>query len=113
MSAGQYNFTIEQGTDVRVRFEWTDSNGTAIDLTGANCRMHWRKAKSTTSKLVADVSEYLTLTGPQGRVDLHIPGEDADDFTFDTARYSLRVDRPSDKHRLIEGVVTNSRETTE
>lgn len=112
MSAGQHNIEIEQGTEVRVRFEWTDSDDNPVNLTGADCRMQWRQSKGLTSKLIADVTNYLTLTAADGRVDLVIPGSVSIGYKFSTAHYSLRVDRPGDNRRLVEGLVVNSKETT-
>jgi hypothetical protein len=112
MSAGQYNFTIEQGTTLRKKFRWTDPDGNPINLTGAVCRMQIRKTKSTTSPLIADLTDHLTLDALDGSVYLEVPGEVTYAYKFDTGRFSLRVDRAEDAKRLIEGVVTNSRETT-
>lgn len=111
MSAGKHNFTIEQGTTLRKKFRWTAA-GEPVDLTGAVCRMQIRKSKSTTSVLIADWTDYLTLDAPDGSVLLEVPGDVTYAYVFDTGLYSLRVDRPGEGKRLIEGLVTNSRETT-
>jgi hypothetical protein len=60
MTAGLYNFTIEQGTTFRRTFKWT-ADYEAVDLTGADCRMQIRKQKSLTSVPCFDLSDYLTL----------------------------------------------------
>lgn len=111
MTAGLYNFTIEQGTTFRRPFRWT-ADDEPVDLTGADCRMQIRKSKSLTSTLLADLTGYLTLDAENGEVTLEIPGEVTYAYTFDTGYYSLRVDRPGDDRRLIEGVAAISRETT-
>ena len=45
MSAGQYSFTIEQGTDFSRVLTWIDGNGNVIDLSGytAACQVRDRK----------------------------------------------------------------------
>lgn len=75
--------------------------------------MQIRKTKTTTSKLYADLAEFLTIDEADGSIFLEIPGEETMNYTFDTGRCSLRVDRPGDQKRLVEGVVNISRETTE
>ena len=113
MTAGLYNFTIEQGTTFRRTFTWTTGTPpTPVDLTGATCRMQIRKSKSKTSALLSDVSAYLSLTPAEGKVSLEIPSTITDNYTFDNGYYSLRVDRTNDKQRLVEGVITISKETT-
>ena len=42
MAAGKYNFTIEQGTTIRLELQYKDSSGSAIDLTGYSGRMQIR-----------------------------------------------------------------------
>ncbi|PYE14060.1 hypothetical protein DFR67_114159 [Williamsia limnetica] len=110
MSAGQYNFTIEQGATLRKKFRWTDPDGTPINLTGAICRLQIRKTKSTTSPLIADLTQHLALDAPDGSVTLEVPGEVTYDVKFDTGDTAC-VSTAGDQKRLVEGVVTTSRET--
>ncbi|SIS11546.1 hypothetical protein [Williamsia sterculiae] len=112
MTAGIYNLTIEQGTTARFKFRWTDDGNQPVDLTGATCRMQLRRSKSLTSALLSDVTQYLTAVPLDGSVYLEIPDTVTLNYTFSSAHYSLRVDRPGDKKRLIEGVVVISAETT-
>ena len=42
MAAGQYNFTIEQGTSFGLTFTYADSGNVPIDLSDFSCaRMQW------------------------------------------------------------------------
>lgn len=111
MTAGLNNFTIEQGTTFRRTFTWT-AGGEPVDLTGAECRMQIRSAKSRTATLLADVTEYLTTNSLIGEIVLEVPGAVTDGYAFDSGHFSLRVDRPGDNRRLVEGTVTVSKETT-
>jgi len=43
MTAGKYDFTIEQGATFRKVFRWQQSNGYPVDLTGTTAKMHKRK----------------------------------------------------------------------
>lgn len=113
MTAGKDDYTIEQGTRFRLKFRWTDEAGNPILLNQASARMQIRKTKTTTSKLYANLTEFLTVEAADGSVFLEIPGDKTMVYTFDTGRFSLRVDRPGDQKRLVEGVVNIARETTE
>lgn len=111
MSAGLYNFTIEQSIGFTTVFQWTedDAGQTPIDLTGLEPKMQIRSDKSKNARLIADLTSYLTMEPEEGRVTLAIPGAVTDLYDFDTGYYSLRL---SNSARLIEGMVTLSRETS-
>ncbi|WP_241473778.1 hypothetical protein [Mycolicibacterium neoaurum] len=111
MSAGNYNFTIEQGIGFTTVFRWSqnDDEDTPVDISGLDPVMQIRASKSKTSKLYADLTEYLTTMPEDGTVTLSIPGDVTDQFDFDTGHYSLRLGRSA---RLIEGLVTLSQETS-
>lgn len=112
MTAGKDDYTIEQGTRFRLKFRWTDEAGNPILLNQASARMQIRKTKTTTSKLYANLTEFRTVDAADGSVFLEIPGDKTMVYTFDAGRFSLRVDRPGDQKRLVEGVVNIARETT-
>ena len=42
MAAGQYNFTIEQGSTLKKQFTYKDSTGAVVDLDGYDVRMQLR-----------------------------------------------------------------------
>ena len=51
MAAGKYNFTIEQGTTVKLELAYKDSSGSAIDLTGYSGRMQIRPDYADNTKI--------------------------------------------------------------
>lgn len=63
MTAGKYDITIEQGATFYKVLTWTDSTGSAIDLSGYTARMHIRQK-------VTDVSPILNLTTENSRITL-------------------------------------------
>jgi hypothetical protein len=69
-------FTIKRGDTWNQSFEWKQGSetGDPVDLTGCTARCHVRDRADT---LIADVTDYLTVYGLAGSVDLtRVPTED-------------------------------------
>jgi hypothetical protein len=62
-------FTIKRGDTWSQSFEWRQGSetGDPVDLTGCTARCHVRDRSDA---LIADVTDYLTVDGPAGSVDL-------------------------------------------
>lgn len=101
MSAGQYNFTIEQNSDLEFNLAWVDSNKNPIDLTGASATL----AVASTPPLNLTSGSGLTLGGTAGTVAVLSPA--ATTATLAAARgipYTLTVTTNTGyTKRLLEG----------
>lgn len=75
MTAAVYNITCEQGADLRIVFTATDSNGAAIDLTGASAAMQVRAtvaAAATILSLTSAVGGGIELGGVAGTITITV-----------------------------------------
>jgi hypothetical protein len=66
-----YRIDARQGATFRRVFTWT-IDGDPVNLTAATARMEVRK-KASSPDVVLDASDYITLGGAAGTVDLNIP----------------------------------------
>ena len=127
MAAGKYNFTIEQGTTIKLEFAYKDSNGNAIDLTGYNGRMQIRPdfADNTTTSYIYLSSSLATdgtglnfsgstgLNPPtSGTIGLFISAVSSSALDFDSALYDIEIESGSIVTRLLQGTIKLSREVT-
>lgn len=127
MAAGKYNFTIEQGTTVKLELAYKDSSGSAIDLTGYSGRMQIRPdyADNTktsyiylSSSLAADGTG-LNFSGSNGlnppasgTIGLYISAASSSALNFDSALYDIEIESGSVVTRLLQGTIKLSREVT-
>lgn len=104
MSAGTYNFTIEQGTYFKRIVTWKNTTtGDPIDITGYTPHMQIRTERG---ELLEDCDEYLEVTNAAGgQVTIIIPDTANVEFDFDTANYDLFLRGPEPR-KLIKGQVT-------
>lgn len=114
MSAGTYDFIIEQGSTFTRTITYTDSAGEAIDLTGYTARMQIRETKESNSVLAELTTENsgITIVGATGTITLLITAAVTAKMSFSKAYYDLELIDGAVVTRLIEGTVKNSRETT-
>ena len=127
MAAGKYNFTIEQGTTVKLELAYKDSSGSAIDLSGYGGRMQIRPdyADNTktsyiylSSSLSADGSG-LNFSGSNGlnpptsgTIGLFISAVSSSTLNFDSALYDIELQSGSVVTRLLQVTIKLSREVT-
>jgi hypothetical protein len=127
MAAGKYNFTIEQGTTVKLELAYKDASGSAINLSGYSGRMQIRPdyADNTTtsyiylsSSLAADgtglnFSGSTGLNPPaSGTIGLFISAVSSSNLNFDSALYDIEIESGSIVTRLLQGTIKLSREVT-
>jgi len=127
MSAGKYNFTIEQGTTIRLELQYKDSSGSAIDLTGYSGRMQIRpdyadntkKSYIYLSSSLNDDGTGLNFSGSSGlnspvsgTIGLYISAVSSSTLNFDTAYYDIELQTGSIVTRLLQGTIKLSREVT-
>lgn len=118
MSASKYDFNIEQGSSFRFSLVYKDADGNPIDLTNWCARLIWTTDKATTQTFTstnADLSLYkFTIDAAQGRLNLLIPPETTNSFSFSRAKYDLELHSDDDLYsgggkniiRLLYGNVT-------
>ena len=125
MSAGRYSFVIEQGATTNLQINWTDSSGSAIDLTGYHSRMQIRPGVesdvvflSLSSSLESDGTG-INLSGSNGETPLqsgslaiYISADSTEDLNFNEAYYDLEMVNGSEVTRLLEGKVKLSKNVT-
>ena len=127
MAAGKYNFTIEQGTTVKLELAYKDASGSAIDLNGYSGRMQIRPdyADNTktsyiylSSSLNADGTG-LNFSGSNGlnppasgTIGLYISAASSSALNFDSALYDIEIESGSMVTRLLQGTIKLSREVT-
>lgn len=116
MSAGTYDFKIEQGTSFTLSLVYKDSEGNPVNLTGWCARLIWKSnngietfsTENTTSNYRFEMDE------PNGKLILQFPAATTNNFQFSTAKYDLELQAPDDFYlgggkyitRLVSGTVT-------
>jgi len=128
MAAGNYSFTIEQGTTVNFEIQYTDSESNPIDLTGYSGKMQIRSnfandqptTFATLSSSLAPDGTGLNFSGSaginpptSGSIGIYISAASSSAFTFTKAKYDLEITSGSTVTRLLQGVVTLSKEVTQ
>lgn len=100
MSAGQYDFKIEQGSSFKMSLVYKDRNGRPINLTGWCARLTWRTNNNTTqifSSANVDHGVYnFIIDEPVGKLTLLIPASTTDSFNFHSAKYDLELQSPDE-----------------
>ena len=127
MAAGKYNFTIEQGTTTKFEVQYSDDDGTPIDLTSYQCRMQIRSDYADfDSTLYATLSSSLAVDGTglnlqgvdgskeltSGSIGVIISSAVTETFDFDEGVYDLELVTGTNVTRLLQGKVKISREVT-
>jgi hypothetical protein len=118
MTAGSYNFTIEQNTRFYKVLVWRDSTGALVNLssfTGAVMKI-W---DVTTKNLILTLTttpdangNVITLGGAAGTVTLLIKTATTTTMSFREATYKLRInDASSEGDRLLQGTISFSKES--
>lgn len=125
MPAGRYSFVIEQGATTNIQIDWTDVNGSPINLSNFNARMQLRPSVESSdvylqlsSSLDADGTG-INLNGGTGLIPyesgslaIYISAEKTKDLTFNEAYYDLEMERENVVIRLLEGRVKLSKNVT-
>lgn len=115
MTAGIYNFTIEQGATFTRDFVYRDSNNAVVNLSGYTARMQIRPSKDSDTVLVeaTTANGRLVLTPGQGKITLTLSATETDAAGFDVGVYDLEIESSSGVvTRMIEGSVIFSKQVT-
>lgn len=100
MSAGKYDFSIEQGTSFNMSVIYKDSNGNPVDITGWCARLIWKTSSNNVeifSTENMDYSQYkFEIIGTEGKLDLKFPASKTNSFNFTNAKYDLELQSDDD-----------------
>ena len=130
MAAGQYNFTIEQGTTTDFEIQYKDSGSNPVDFAGYEASM----SISTTlgGDLIASITSsegdvyakesgvnFLSLSGSNlttpvasGSIGVYIGHQITDTFTFDEAYYDIELTTGEARTRILQGKVKLSKDVS-
>lgn len=137
MAAGKYSFVIEQGATLNFELQYTDANGSPVDLTGYTGFMQIRSGYSGSAGTVTYLT-FPSLTGsqynngfPSGSSFLSMSGSNlttplssgsigvyagwlaTQDINFTgSAYYDLEITSGSIRTRLLEGQVQLAKQVT-
>jgi len=126
MAAGNYTFTIEQGSTTDFQVDWKDAAGARIDLIPYTARMQIRSGYGSLSTLYASLSNTLDSDGTglnfsgsnnnqplsSGSIGIFISAASSSAFNFADARYDLEMVSGSHVTRLLQGKIKLSKEVT-
>ena len=116
MSAGLYNFNIEQGTSFTMSLIYKDGSGNPVDLTGWCARLVWKSSVGieTFTTETVNPNYRFDIDEPNGKLTLQFPASVTNDFSFSTAKYDIELQSPNDLYsgggkyttRLLSGTIT-------
>jgi len=125
MAAGKYSFIIEQGATTNLNIQWTDSSGSAVDLTGYSARMQIRPGIEASDVHISLLSNLqpdgtgLNLSGSNGvtpvesgSIGIYISAHSSSLLNFTEAYYDLEMVSGREVTRLLEGRVKLSKNVT-
>jgi hypothetical protein len=115
MSAGKYNFEIEQGATFRRSVTYKDSDDVAIDLSNATVRMQIRNNYSSEEAAISlsTPDSGIALESDTGVFTFTITAEQTAALTFVQGVYDIEIEYASgDVERILEGRVKVSTEVT-
>lgn len=116
MPAASYSFSIEQGSDFELVYQYIDENNTFVNLTN-----HYILLKFITNENViytfdnrTDTPDYKLATDTLGRIVLNIPARITNTYNFANAVYDLDVQEPNEqypgsgykRYRLSQGSIS-------
>ncbi len=117
MTAGKYDFIMEQGSVYDQVFLYTDDSDNPIDLTGYTAKMMLREDfDSTSSYLTLDTDDgSLVLGGVNGTITCDVDATVTGALDFETAVYDLELypaGVEANAFKVVYGTVTLRLEVT-
>lgn len=113
MTAGIYNFTIDQGSVFTLNLKYEDPDGNPINLSGQTARMQLRRRYDSAAVLTLTTSNGgIVITGPTGNILITITDEQTGTLESGFFQYDLELDNQGTIERLIQGQVTVSPQVT-
>lgn len=113
MTAGIYNFTLDQGGVLYLNLVYEDSSGVPINLTGQTGRMQLRRKFSSVADLTLTTSNGgITITPLTGNVLITMTDEQTGDLEPGFFLYDLELSNSGVIERLIQGQITVNAQVT-
>ena len=117
MSAGKYDFSIEQGSSFTLSFIYKNENNNPVDLTGWCARLIWKTNTGTIetfSTETINASYRFDIDEPNGELVLQFPASVTNNFNFNSAKYDLELQSDDDLYnnggkyttRILYGTIT-------
>ena len=114
MSAGIYNFTMDQGSDWDLNVVYKDGNGDPINLTNYTAAMQLRQNYNSDSAGLTLTSSNggITIIGAQGKLILHATAAQTGALDAGFYVYDLEITSGGVVTRIIQGQITVAGEVT-
>lgn len=116
MPAASYSFSIEQGSDFELIYQYIDENNTFVNLTNHYILLKFITNDNTiyTFDNRNSSPDYNLTTDTLGRIVLNIPARITNTYTFSSATYDLDIQEPNEsypgsgykRYRLAQGSIT-------
>lgn len=118
MSAGKYDFKIEQGTSFALSLIYKDNEGNPVNLTGWCARLVWKSNTGVTQTFTSENLDYshykFTIDELNGQLLLQWPAITTNGFDFATAKYDIELQSPAELYvgggrvvkRILSGTAT-------
>ena len=113
--AGQKNFEVDQNATFTFVLDYKDSDGNAIDLTGASAKMQVRDAKGGTKLAVTLTSPSggIVIDQPNGKLTIKMTPTQTNKLFYPKSSYDVMVvDSNGNKIKLLEGFMMLNRSVT-
>jgi hypothetical protein len=114
MTAGLYNFTMDQGSNWNLNVIYKDSAGVVINLTGYTAAMQLRQNyNSDTAELTLSTSNGgIVITGAQGKLVLAATAAQTAALDAGYYVYDLEITSGGVVTRILQGQITVAGEVT-
>jgi hypothetical protein len=113
MSAGIYDFIMDQGSTFNLEVLYRDTNDAIIDLTGYTAAMQIRKSYDTPVILnLTTENGGITITGNLGKIDIQASATQTGAILNGEYVYDLEITLGTTVQRVIQGTVNVTPEVT-
>ena len=116
MTAGIYNFTIDQGTQFTTQIIWANSAGVPIDLTGYTAAMQLREQAASPNPSALNLTSSnggITITPLAGELDILMTTAQTGALDARFYVYDLELALNGVVTRIIQGQTTVSAQVTQ
>lgn len=117
MTAGKYDFVMEQGSVYGQSFQYLDDNNSPVDLTGFTAKMQIRASYDTVVLLELNTTDAtLTIDGVNGVITANVDADITALLTFTDAIYDLELypaGNESVAFKILYGDVSLRKEVTQ
>lgn len=115
MTAGIYNFTIDQGSVFSVVLVYTDSNNVPVNLTGFTAKMQLRQNYNSTAAdlTLSSANGDIIIVGATGTITVNATAAQTGALSPGFYVYDLELTSGLNISRLIQGQVTVAEQVTQ